>query len=165
MVEKNFLLYLKKYLGKNINNNTIKKCFEICNEEKLPTTAYFTIGHPGERYNEILKTIKFSNILNPTFALFHPVKILPGSELFEISLKKGKIKKNIWKEVSEGKPVPIYIPDGLDEITIMNLQKRAWKEFYMNPKKILDITLNLDSLEDFVHSIKSGLYIIRDILR
>ena len=51
---------LDKILNKSLNLNDIIRVFKIANKLNLKTTAYFIMGLPGEKKEDIKKTIKFA---------------------------------------------------------------------------------------------------------
>jgi radical SAM superfamily enzyme YgiQ (UPF0313 family) len=156
---------IRERIGKRLNNDVLIKAFRLCKEIGMSTTAYFMFGHPGESRANMLETIEFAKKLNPTFALFHITRILPGSRLFKIALEEGLVDQNVWNDVRRGAPVPPYVPKGIDYNDMVELQNRAWKEFYMNPRTLGKIFTGTSSANDFFTKVKSGIRILKMLYR
>jgi radical SAM superfamily enzyme YgiQ (UPF0313 family) len=71
-------------LNKGINPDLLrKKCAQIVSiipEMRLSGT--FIIGWPNERPESVRDTIEYSKSLNLTFAHFYPLKLYPGTRLY-----------------------------------------------------------------------------------
>lgn len=88
---------LDKIINKSLNLNDIIRVFNIAVKLKLKTTAYFIIGLPGEKKDDIKKTMKFIRkcakigVDECVISSFSP---LPGSKLFYNLCDENKIKIN-----------------------------------------------------------------------
>jgi radical SAM superfamily enzyme YgiQ (UPF0313 family) len=106
----------------------------------LEVDGMFMIGLPTETEDDIEKTINFAIELNVRYAIFNIFVPYPGCEFYDVLNKEGKIKFKDWSDFtsyptySGGEPV--YIPDGLTKIGLMQLQKKAMRKFYLRPKFI-----------------------------
>lgn len=118
-------------IGKNLSSTTIKKTTKNLKDVGIETTAYFMFGHPTETYDEMKKTTELAKNLNLDYTDFHLAVPIPGSKLFEIACKEGKIKKNIWDDVIFGAPIPIYVPSGVTLEQMISLQKKHMQNFIL----------------------------------
>ncbi|MBM3309029.1 MAG: radical SAM protein, partial [Candidatus Altiarchaeales archaeon] len=74
---------VRKNIGRDISDKEIKKAFEVCRHAGLRTRASAMLGLPGETKEEMEDTIEFVRELKPTYAMFYPTLLLPGSQLFD----------------------------------------------------------------------------------
>jgi anaerobic magnesium-protoporphyrin IX monomethyl ester cyclase len=115
---------------------------------KLAGTYKVGIGIPGETGEAIQKTINFAIKANPHIANFSVVVPLPQTELFDIIKRNGKFLHQVELGVEGG----FYSGNFSFEIGEINEQfikkyvSRAYKEFYLRPKKIIDILSSVRSV-------------------
>ncbi|ODS33758.1 MAG: oxidoreductase [Candidatus Scalindua rubra] len=95
----------KQVLHKYVSKAKIVDSFRIARKYKIRMTANYMFGLPDETEEDIMETIKFNRIVNPpAIAAFYFTPFL-GTELYDVSLKKGYIKgfdskANLHKEVA-----------------------------------------------------------------
>ncbi len=147
---------LKEYApSKTIPN--IKKSFQLTKKYKFRTLGYFIIGFPNEDKNMAQKTIGFAKEINPNLASFSVLTPDLGTDLYDNLVKKGVLNtKNIFAHDSSGAAViknKHFSKQG-QEIMI----KRAYREFYLRPKKIFEFLLDKQNVFSYL---KNGLYLIR----
>lgn len=75
----------------------IRKVVKMVNSEGLWSYATFVIGFPNENKQDILDTIKFAYSLKLDFLRFYIAQPHLGSELYDIYLKKGLLKKQNYE--------------------------------------------------------------------
>lgn len=118
--------------------NTAKKL-------RLETWAFFMFGLPGETKNTINKTIDFAQKIDPDIAKFHILKPFPGTEVYHYFSSNGLLITKNYDKYGIHQPPVHRLPD-LDEIEMLDLQKRAYKKFYFRPKKVIQQILRMKSL-------------------
>ena len=115
----------------------------------------YMIGFPFEKREDILKTIEFAKKLDTTFAQFSIVTPLPKTELFDIAgcgdgdfdMEKGMFFGDVKCHVK-----------GMTEAELKGMVKKAYRNFYLRPRKILELlrTLSWKKLfQLFIYSIKT----------
>ena len=112
------------------------------------------LGLPGETKKSVEDTISLLLKWNPAFVQFHTTIAFPGTELYENIGKYGKVKDNqiIRKFDVSGNP---FVPFGYeDENEILEVQKNAYKRFYLRPRYIFGKMLNLKQLKRNVKGMK-----------
>ena len=142
-------------IKKNSKLENVKNAIVITKKVGIEARCSMMIGLPGEKKESVLKTIKMLKKLNPVFVQFHTTMALPGTELYESPEKfGGKIlfDKTAKKFDISGKP---FIPnDYKNEKEILDLQKRAYREFYFRLKYILGRIFNKNSFFRNVKGVK-----------
>lgn len=118
---------------KKIDVNQIQNAFKILRESDIEIWASFIIGNPDEDKEMIENTIEFAKNLDPDVAQFSILTPYPGTLLYE------KVKEMITR-----KDFDFY--DGLHAVMrtkflkpkeIEEMLRKAYKKFYLRPKKIL----------------------------
>lgn len=149
----------KEIIHKNISDNDFFKAFGICRELGIITNAFLMAGFPTETKKELEETWDFCFKAEPDIIGVHLTTILPGSLLFEESVKEGRIKRKVWSDYARGKvkEQPVYVPDGLSLKDLENFQKTLYRKFYFRPSWLLRrLKISLSSLDRFREDIKIG---------
>jgi len=149
-------------IGKNLSTSAIKKTIKNLKEFGIESTAYFMFGLPTETYEEMKKTVAFAKGLNSDYVDFHLAIPIPGSRLFEIAVKEGKINKDIWDDVIFGEQIPIYVPNGTTLKQMIQLQKGAYREFYLRPRMFAKILKEIKGINDLYLKVKTGLIVLKN---
>lgn len=87
-----------KMLKKNIDIEEVASIFKLCKKYKIQVGASVMIGIPGQTLEENYETLKFIKKLDPDWAYFNTFLGLPGSEMYDIIVKKGLIYKK-WEDL------------------------------------------------------------------
>jgi radical SAM superfamily enzyme YgiQ (UPF0313 family) len=99
-------------------------------------SGFFILGLPGENRRTIERTLQFAAELPLSYAEFKIATPFPGTPLFEMA------KANRWIEDVRIEDFTSYIPtmrisQELDSEYLKTTSNRAYKSFYMRPKKIM----------------------------
>ncbi|MDI6735956.1 MAG: radical SAM protein [bacterium] len=141
-------------LKKEFTVEQIQSAIKLTNDVRITSSVDIMFGFPEETKEDILKTIKFVNKLNPDFAYFSLIIPHPNTEIYKIWLSNSGIKKDLWQEYvalnSEFK-IPVWHQNP-DELT--NLLKFAYKSFYFRLGFFLKHLLTAPSLGVFKNRIK-----------
>jgi len=126
--------------NKGITKDDVRNAVAMAKKAGLDTELLFMIGNIGENENTIIDSINFAKELNPpgsnsnnnaTYNWFQFATPFPGSKFFEIAKQYGSLATEDWDEYHHQKPV--FIPQGLDEKTMIKLRNLALKE--TNPQR------------------------------
>jgi len=104
----------------------------------IQTVGLFMIGLPGETPEMTEETIEFAVDLDLDFAKFAITVPFPGSKLFEDRWQKDLFRDD-WENYTTFNPDPdrlIYHPAGYDPRTLIKMQSRALRRFYMRPRQV-----------------------------
>jgi len=123
-------------------------------ESKICTYAFFMVGFPWETEEEIKKTIEFAKKLDAEFTQFSRVLPFKGTELYDmIGIKENE--DDIMKEKGLFYGLNYKVP-GLSDEKIQKLIKKAYRDIYLNPIKMVKLLriLSIRNIFDlFVYSI------------
>lgn len=149
----------REILHKDISDKDFLKAFGICRKLGIITNAFLMAGFPTETKKELKETWDFCFKTEPDIIGVHLTTILPGSLLFEESVREGRIKRKVWSDYARGKvkEQPVYVPDGLSLKDLENFQKTLYRKFYFRPSWLLRrLKISLSSLDRFREDIKIG---------
>ena len=80
-----------KVLKKGITVEQSLKSAQLCKKIGIEIYGYFMIGAPTETPQTIQKTIDLALKINPSFAIFSKIILIPGSELFQYGVENNQI--------------------------------------------------------------------------
>ncbi len=125
-------------IGKIIPDRIFIKSFQDARRAGLIASGFFLFGHPGETIQDMRQTIRFARKLNPHYSAFMLATPVPGSRLFDMSLKEGRLSADIWKKISVNQaPIPVYTPGAVTLRQMKALQGRASLSFYLRPRSVI----------------------------
>lgn len=132
----------QKVLNIMRKGKTLKKIREkvlLAHKYGFKLSATFIFGTPGETKEDMDKTIDFASSLPLNSASFGMVIPFPGTEIRKEAILKGYLVHSDYKyynpELAKGYP-PLKTPDW-DGKDLIEMQKVAYKKFYLRPKYIL----------------------------
>ncbi|MBF0146469.1 MAG: radical SAM protein [Magnetococcales bacterium] len=119
---------------KKITTQTIRERVALVHQSKVIPQGLFMIGFPGETEEQILKTIQFAidlDIDKTNFSIFMP---LPGTESFNDLVAGGylSLEEINWDEMKPDRAV--FERPGLASERLRQLQRLAYRRFYLRPK-------------------------------
>lgn len=132
------------FVNKNIKLSQIRNVFNMLKRLKFETWAFFMLGLPMESEETIRKTIDFAKELDPDVAKFHIFKPFPGSPLFSYMKGQGLIDDFDYDSYGLHSK-PVHRLEKISGAGILEWQKKAYRKFYLRPKKILLHLLRLKS--------------------
>ncbi|MDD5005799.1 MAG: radical SAM protein [Candidatus Omnitrophica bacterium] len=135
-----------KNIKKHIPLETTKKAFKLSKELGFETWAFLIFGLPGESEYTIRETIDFSKEIDPDFAKFYILKPYPGSEVYK-QLKKDNLLLSDNYDDYGIYTKPVHRLAGLEPQRIIYWQKRAYREFYLRPGKIISQIRRVKSIK------------------
>ncbi len=140
---------MMRVVEKSITIDQVKKVFRWTHEAGIDTFAYFIIGYVGETPATMRATIDLAKELNPRYVMFTKATPLPGTPLMNAAISAGLIDPSYWRDFVRGRrtqPIQPCVPDASLWV------KRAYREFYFRPSRILKQILYLRSWSDFKKS-------------
>lgn len=127
-------------IQKDLTLEDNRVALSLCSAVGIRTCSSFMIGLPGERREDILKTIDYARDTSLTFAVFPIFEPFKGTPIFEICKNMGKfvelggVKNSLLKNQDE-----VWLPEGFSREEIVSLSRTAFKRFYLKPFRILSI--------------------------
>ena len=114
-----------------------REAFKISKELGFETWAFLVLGLPGETEGTIKETIGFTKELDPDFAKFFILKPYPGSEVRAYLDDSGLLLEHTYDDYGLYSK-PIHRLPGLEPEKMLYWQKRAFREFYIRPRKMME---------------------------
>jgi len=88
-------------LGKKITTDDIRRAFRLTRQYKIRPYASIMVGNPEERWEDILKTSELLREIKPAYTSVCFIQPLPGSGLYNLSIKHGWFRSDICQEYSD----------------------------------------------------------------
>ncbi len=155
----------REVIGKEIPDKIIIEAIEACKGLGIWVSINMILGHPNETKRDIKDSIKFVKKINPDFAVFTPLNIVPDSPLFNLVLKEKRINFDIYYKYMKGESsFPIYEHDGITRKYLIKMARRGFLLFYLNPVKIIQHLKSIRSFRELSYKIKAAVIIIRDFI-
>jgi radical SAM superfamily enzyme YgiQ (UPF0313 family) len=128
-----------KKIGKRINLSQVKKAFEYAQEAGMFTVALFMLGNYGENKETMLKTIDFAKTLKTDYAQFTIATPYPGTAFFALIEREGRFLIKDWNKFGIFEDPVVFEIGELKKELLLEMHKKAYKEFYFRPSQILFI--------------------------
>jgi len=122
-------------IQKDITLEQSEKAMKMTHELGIETWASFMLNLPSATKEEEEQTINFAIKVDPTFVQFPISTPYPGTKLYDLALKYGKLKTN-WDDFVNWDEV-VFFPKGRTEKEIKDTVKKAYRKFYLRPNYIL----------------------------
>lgn len=149
-------------ISKGISRKMIQKAIKITDQAGIQSLGFFILGLPGETEKTMEKTIEFAKSLPLSAANFTMATPYPGTELWALAKKRGFLEDVAYEKLVVNLPQkPYFVPKGLTAETVQAYERRAYKEFYRNPKFILRQLGEIESLPELWRKLKAFLTIQR----
>lgn len=155
-----------KMAKKGCTLEQVREAFKLTKKFKIRTLGFFMFGLPGETDETTRETIDFSLELDPDLASWAVVTLLPGSKLYDTTIKSGEgynLKStNIIRGphlYSTGGDYAIY-EGAMTKERLLDYSNKAHKIFYLRPKYLIRMLLKIRSLSELFSYIKIGLKFI-----
>lgn len=157
-----------KLIKKSLDLNKVETAVKLFKKEGILVSGFFMIGLPYETPQTMQKTIDFAKKLDVDFANFAMVVPFPRTELYDLIKKEGKFTYTFEQGLESGY---YTIKEGYFELgklkkeTVLEYQKKAYKEFYLRPKKIISLLINIKSFEEFRWLVSTALPLLKGLFR
>lgn len=141
-------------IKKGINLEQVKKAFKMTHEVGIRTLGFFMIGLPKDTSETIQDTLNFAIELNPDFANFTITTIFPGTEIYELAIKEGSIKRINPKEIFKPQ---LYKHPNFSYKKLEEELSKVYKRFYTRPRYMLRRFLRIRTYTELKSNIIAGL--------
>ncbi|MBF0123320.1 MAG: radical SAM protein [Candidatus Omnitrophica bacterium] len=147
-------------IGKGITLDQARKAVHLAKKVGFEVWGFFMLGFPDESEKEMAETIAFAKELDPHIAKFHVLKPYPGSRMYEDMLKFGLIDD--FNHENYGiHTFPVHHTKYVGGAKINEMQKRAYKEFYLRPSTMIKQLGRIRSANRLLNNLKAGVGILR----
>lgn len=143
---------LDDIISKSLDLNAVVNVAKMCKDIGLNTAAFYIIGFPGEKKEDMLRTVEFALRLKKQYdvgMLLHVATPSCGTRLYYECKKKGYIQENLtpraFAEVRQTRGNPLigtedFTPIEVKEIATMAMEryrKISLFNYIKNPRKTL----------------------------
>ena len=135
-----------KIIKKGISKDRVRQAVLLAKNTGLDTWGFFIIGLPGDDEKSVEETIEFAIELNLKFAKFLILKPFPGTEVFYQLDERGLIDSRDYSQYGVYTS-PVHHLEELSSERILQLQRHAFRRFYLRPSKIIEHILAINSLD------------------
>src|SRR3989344_3742303 len=154
---------LLKKMRKGERKEHIVNAVKWAKEAGLMTEGFFMFGNEGEGKQEMLDTIQFAKDLDLNFAQFQVYTPVPGSPYAGKLIKEGKVFSQKWEDFNAFNS-PLFEYGGSSFALMMEMQKKAYREYYFRPKMILKKFLELKNFKKFRAYAKTGIAVAKFLM-
>lgn len=156
-------------IGKGIKNSDVKGAINLCHKYGIKADIYLMLGFPGETESEMIETVDYPHRVHPDVFGLHLTIPLPGARIWDISQKSKTIPKNTIDDYVTGKlgegfneSWPVYVPLGTTRLKMEDLQRHAYKKYYLRPQYIIRrFFLDISSWERLKYDIRVALDLLK----
>ncbi len=143
------------HMKKGLTLDLIKDKIHLIKKLGFIINAFFIIGYPSEKKEDIIKTIKFAKELPIDVAHFSCFLPLPGTEITEELLNSGRLKKIDYSRLFYSKIA--FSPDGISKKELKKFQQKAFLTFYLRFRILIRLLSRLKSIRHFNSVLKRGM--------
>ncbi len=119
-----------EFLRKDINIEQAESAFVATHEAGIRTLAYMILGVPGETEQDVRRSIFFADKkLRASYAQFSSLNAMPGTPLY------GHPSTKSVKNPVDSDQHRATVTD-LSELQLKSLLKEAWIRFYLKPRRL-----------------------------
>jgi len=120
----------------------------------LRTLTYFMLGCPGETRETVEETMRFSREVRADFCSYAIATPWPGCDMGKMAVEQGIVPRDYWPEYvrNEGvqtRPLPNFAANEAGRRYLQRAIGRAFRDYYLRPRYVMDRALSLRSLRDF----------------
>ena len=140
----------------------MKQVAQWSREAGIEIRGSFMIGMPGETPELAKQTIQNAIDLDPDYAQFSVVCPFPGTQLAK-EIKQGKWGKFISEDLEEYNTMKVtWLPFGYNSPEeLENMERYAYRQFYLRPSYIFKRILKTRSLSDLIRYIKGAIALVK----
>lgn len=139
-------------IGKGTTLEQARKAIKWTKEAGIEIRANFMLALPGETPEKAKKTIDFAKELDADFVKFNITTPYPGTKLYEQAQSYGTLEESLNRFTNY---FPVFVPSGYSsKEEILEMRKKAYREFFFRPSYILKRLLKIRSIGEFVRHIR-----------
>jgi anaerobic magnesium-protoporphyrin IX monomethyl ester cyclase len=152
-------------MGKPISPAKSKQTVKMANEVGLKTQAFYILGSTGETKAQMLDTIQFSKKVDSTLAFYNMLVPFPGTKDFDSYFSSVSLKTIDWEKfVAIGEDC-VLKSSGVPGCEIENLISEANIQYYLNPRKLLNLLFHIRTFYEFINYFMGGIALFRQLAK
>jgi radical SAM superfamily enzyme YgiQ (UPF0313 family) len=151
-------------LKKGAKVEQAEKVFRWCRELGIRTIADYMVGLPFERTREdVERNLDFLIGLDPDYMQLSVLSLYPNTKLFDQAVERGLVQEDRWRRFSLN-PTRDFVVDHWEEFfsvgQMVEMQKQAYRRFYLRPRYILRSALQTRTWFEFQIKAKGALKVL-----
>jgi radical SAM superfamily enzyme YgiQ (UPF0313 family) len=123
----------------------VRRAFREAKAAKLQTMGFFIFGLPADTEESMDDTIRFALELDPDLANFMLAAPYPGTELWEIAQRDGRLFSMNWRDYAIHDEKARYELPSLPPELVERKWHEAYRRFYLRPSRIWRKAINPDT--------------------
>lgn len=144
-----------KLMRKGLTVDDIVRQMKFFKNTGIKVTGFFMLGIPGETTDEMQQTIRFALKLPLDRAQFNIFMPLPGSAVWQQLAKAGKLKDLAWDKFFVHDVA--FPTDSISSKKIKSIHRAAVLKFYLRPRIIFALLLEIRSIRHLMYVVKRTL--------
>ncbi len=151
-----------KRIKKNLDLNKALEIARIAKKAGMKVYGFFMLGLPGDTPESMQKTIDFAVKMNPNIANFCITIPFPGTELYDMVKRNGRFLIDMDHGIDAGffANKVFYEIENMEKGAILRYYKKAMRDFYLRPAKILELLAGIRSCGEFMWFLNTGFSVI-----
>jgi anaerobic magnesium-protoporphyrin IX monomethyl ester cyclase len=130
-------------MNKKLSKSVIEEKLELLAREGFRTIGYFIIGYPGETRQDIEETIRFASKVKLYEAAFTCYIPMPGTKTFDYITENEGFPRDFDFTLLNTDKIN-YTPKSLSKEELSALKRKALLTFYLRPRQMLNLLLNVN---------------------
>ncbi|MDD5650612.1 MAG: radical SAM protein [Candidatus Nanoarchaeia archaeon] len=149
---------LLNLIKKDITLEQQEKAVKLCKKVGIEVWGSFILALPTETIEDAKQTIDWAKKLDIDYVQFPICTPFPGTELYEICKKTGKILNENWENFLTWDEI-VYVPENRSIDEIKKTVKQAYRTFYLRPHITIKRALQLRKLpaKNIYKMLKAGM--------
>ena len=145
-----------KNIKKSLDLDKVRASIKLLRKYGIIVFGYFQFGLPGDTKESMQKTVEFAKEVNPHWANFGITTPLPGTKLYNDLVELGKIEEGGDDSISSGYYAikDAHFDTNASKEDIEYYQRKAWREFYFRPIKVIDTISTIRSWREFEWTVR-----------
>jgi radical SAM superfamily enzyme YgiQ (UPF0313 family) len=151
-------------MGKPIKPERAVEAVRLAKEAGLKTQAFYIFGSPGETEKQMEDTIAFAKRVGSTLAFFNMLVPFPGTKEFEHYFSSVPLNEIAWKDFVAVGEACVLKNAAVPADKIQKLIARANREYYLSPRRMLDLLYHIRTPYELRNYIRGGAGLFRQII-
>jgi anaerobic magnesium-protoporphyrin IX monomethyl ester cyclase len=132
-------------LKKHQTIDDVRTAFRLAKQAGLQTMGFFMFGLPGENEAAMDDTIRLALELDPDMANFMITSPFPGTELYDLVLREGRLFSNDWADFAIHEDHARYEIGEVTAELVVRKWHEAYRRFYLRPGRLARQALQPDT--------------------
>lgn len=132
----------------------VRRAFRDAKAAKLQTMGFFIFGLPSDTEASMDDTIHFALELDPDLANFMIAAPYPGTELWEIARRDGRLFSQDWRDYAIHDEKARYELPTLPADLVERKWHEAYRRFYLRPSRIWQKLTSVDTWRRMPHYVQ-----------